>query len=251
VSTPVVNTVPALIWALWQEAGRDMGWGYWLTVSVAWLIAAAFGLKRKMPGAPVLLLCGVAFATILYGSAMAVFFHGRGRHIAPAIPLLIMCPLFFLARAVPRIGGGGLLSAALLCLVVVQTGIDTPTRVRQQLLTRLGEGRAEKLYVADVTAVTGDYWSVWPWTFATNMLHEAHDGQRPVLPVTMRAERLLERRRAEVRAGIRVAIVPSGDLLHWDIAGLPRLSLQADFPGYAVGIVGDIGGAHPSAGGKY
>ena len=167
-SIPVVNTVPALIWALWQEAGREMGWAYWLAVSVAWLIAAAFARQAEDARSALLLLCGVASATILYGSAMAVFFHGRGRHIAPAIPLLIMCPLFFLARAVPRLGGDrGLLSAALLCLVVVQTGIDTPTRVRQQLLTRLGQGRAEKLYVADVTAVTGDYWRVWPWTFAT------------------------------------------------------------------------------------
>ena len=240
IDIPAIGAVPSLVWAFWHDAGRLMGQSYWLTVGVAWMVAAVLGAQHKTAGQPVLLLCAVGSATILYGSAMAVFFDGLGRHLAPAVPLLIMCPLLFLARTVPRIGDWRFLPAALLCLVVVQTGVDTPTRVRQQLLGRLGQGRAEKLYVAGVIAVTGNYWSVWPWTFATNMLHEASDGRRPVVPVTMRAERLIERRRAEVTARTKVAVVPSGDLAYWVSARLPPLQHQTEFPGYALGIVGEL-----------
>ena len=228
-----------LIWAFWQDAVRQMGLTYFVTMGVAWVVAGVVAVRREQTRGLGPILCGVGVATFLYGSTMALFFRGVGRHIAPAIPLIVICPLLILARAFPAIADWRALSAGLLVVVVFETGSQSPTRVRQQLLKRLGEGRAEQLYIGGVTVLTGDYWRVWPLAYAINMLHEAHDGRRPVLPVTMRAERLIERRRAEVRAGIRVAVVPSGHLLHWGMAGLPGLHVQADFPGYTLGIVSD------------
>jgi hypothetical protein len=48
------------------------------------------------------LLYGSAMA-VLYGSAMAVFFMGSAVTSLQAIPLIIMCPLIVLARAVPAV----------------------------------------------------------------------------------------------------------------------------------------------------
>jgi hypothetical protein len=237
IAIPAVDALPSLVWAFWEDAVRLIGRAYWVTMGVTWIAAGAIAARRQMTGRPVLLLCGVGLATFLYGSAMAAFFHGLGRHIAPAIPLIVMCPLIVLARVVPALADWRALSVGLLVVVVLQTGLDWPRQVRHQLVERLGQGRAEKLYINNVTAVTGDYWRVWPWTFAVNMLHEARDGRRPVLPVTRRAERLIKHRRADVKARSKVAIVPSGALYYWMGARLPRLRVEAEFPGYAVGTV--------------
>jgi hypothetical protein len=238
ITIPAVDALPSLVWAFWEDAVRLIGRAYWVTMGVTWIAAGAIAARREMTARPVLVLCGVGSATFLYGSAMAAFFHGVGRHIAPAIPLIVVCPLMVLARAVPALGDCRWLSAGLLFVVVLQTGLDWPRQVRQQLVERLGQGRAVKLYTNNVTAVTGDYWRVWPWTFAVNLLHEARDGRRPVLPVTRRAELLIKHRRADVKAGSKVAIVPSGALYYWMRARLPRLLVETELPGYALGTVG-------------
>jgi hypothetical protein len=238
-ATPAVGDMRSLAWAFWRDAVHLTGAAYWVTMAVAWIAASFVAVRGGVIGRPVLLLCGVGLATLLYGSAMALLFHGLGRQIAPAVPVIVMCPLIVLARAreLPAVPGERLAAAGLLTVVLWQTGLQSPGNVRRDLVVRLGQNQAETLYMAGVTAITGDYWTVWPWTFALNLLHETHDGRRPVLPVTARAERLVRQRRADVRPRAKVAIVPSGALYHWLGARLPRLRVDAEFSGYAVATV--------------
>ena len=109
------------------------------------------------------------------------------------LPLLLGAILVVFAGHLPAVSGRFVV-AGLTGLILLQSGADWPEAGRRRLLTRFAEGHAIELYQEGVTVVTGDYWRVWPYAFALNLLHERVSGNRPCLPVALRSEDLYLRR---------------------------------------------------------
>jgi hypothetical protein len=176
----------------------------------------------------------LAVAVLLYGTLMSVFLRGLGRHIAPAIPMLTVAPLIIIGRAWPYKLPSVPAALTLVTVLLAQTGLDRPGTVRDRLIAHFGGDEAPVFHTHGVTVITGDYWSVWPLTFATNLLYERRTGSRPVLPITLRSDVLLARGGSRVAAGTIVAVVPAGDLTYWRLhRELPRLTLLPGGEGYA------------------
>ena len=70
------------------------------------------------------------------------------------------------------------MAAAMIVLVSLQAWPMPPAALRRQFVEKLGRGQAFNLYATQATVVTGDYWVVWPVTFALNLLHEQVAGGR-------------------------------------------------------------------------
>lgn len=217
---------------------RLLGPAVWLTVPA---VALALRLERGSPAArqaviAVLIGCGV------YGFVMIAFFGGTGRHLAPALPMLLGALLVVLARHVTPAAGTPA-AAVLTILVFVQSGIDSPAAGRRRLIERLAEGHAVELYQEGVTIVTGDYWRAWPYAFALNLLHEGMSGTRPVLPVALRAEDFyLQRAQHQVKPGTTLAAVAPVPYLYWDVRGpSTELSVVRTHDHYEVVVVKSIG----------
>jgi hypothetical protein len=124
----------------------------------------------------------------------------------------------------------------MVCLLA-QTGLRRPETVRRELIANLGMGRQIPFYANRVSAVTGNYWEVWPIVFATNLLHERQSGLRPVLPVVFRSAPLQSRLVSTLIPGTLVAIVPAGEFDSWTAARLPALKVEATYDGYALATV--------------
>lgn len=239
-TVPPLTAIPGMLWAFGVDGVAVIGRPFFLVTALLWLLACWSSIGqhdgRVLRLTMLAALVGVAF----YWLVMALFFRGVGRHIAPTIPVLIVVPTLVLARSVPQAGRIPIVPLGLLILaaIVAQTGVDWPENVRRRVLSALGQGREETLYAKGVVAVTGDYWDVWPLTFATNMLHERATGERPVLPVTMRSDRLVEERDSVFVVGARVAVIPSGDVGYWNAGpNRPALRPEADFGTYGLAYI--------------
>jgi hypothetical protein len=207
----------------WSDAYQSFfGPAIWIAVGGALVVV---WLERKQQIAREAVVTSLAGA-LCYGFGMALFFGAESRHATPILPLLLATVIIGLLRHVALRPSFGLILAALLtALVVAQTGVDWPQYGRRRLIDRLAQRHAAELYEAGVSVVTGDYWSAWPYTFAVNMLHERISGTRPVLTVALRGDDLYVRRRSEIVAGTKVAVVPRSDYRYWAVRG-PNVTLS-------------------------
>jgi hypothetical protein len=231
------DVIPQAV-GFWSDAyQRFLGPAVWLTVPG---VLFALRLERGNPTARQAVLA-VVVGCGLYGLVMIVFFGGEGRHLTPALPLLLGAILVVFARhlasavATPT---GFVLTA----LVLLQSGVDWPEAGRRRLISRLAEGHAVELYQEGVTVVTGDYWEAWEYTFALNLLHERVTGSRPVLPVALRSEDFYLPRAQHVTPGTKLAVVPSNFYLYWTVRG-PKveLSVVSVAEDYEVAVVKGVG----------
>jgi hypothetical protein len=208
-------TVPAVAWALYLERGSD--------AARQALIAVVIG-------------CGV------FGFVMIAFFGGTGRHLTPALPLLLGAILIVWARHLPPVAGPRVV-AALTAVVLVQSGVDRPEAGRRRLIARLAEGHAVELFQEGVTIVTGDYWRAWSYAFALNLLHEGMSGTRPVLPVALRAEDFyLQLAHQQTRPGATLAAVAPLPYLYWSVRGpASDLSVVRANDHYEIAVVKSMG----------
>jgi hypothetical protein len=233
-----LGDVTALAAGFWSDAyQRFLGPAFWLLVPAGLL---ALALERRSAIA-LQTITAIVVGSTLYAFAMIVFFGGTGRHITPMLPLLLGTILVVFARHLPAVSGW-LVVAGLTGLVLLQSGADWPAAGRLRLLTRFAEGHAIELYQEDVTVVTGDYWRVWPYGFALNLLHERVSGNRPVLPVALRSEDYYLRRAQHITPGTKIAFVPSADYHYWAVRG-PRveLSVVRVTDDYELAIVKSVG----------
>jgi hypothetical protein len=224
----------ALAVGFWSDAYQKfLGPAVWLTIP-AGLIAVA--IERRDPTACQAVLAVFA-GCIAYGFVMVALFGGTGRHIAPALPLLLGAILVAFARHLPA-ASGKYAVAVLTGLVVLQSGADWPQAGKRRLVARLAEGHALVLYQEGVTAVTGDYWHAWPYAFALNMLHEGVSGTRPVLPVALRSEDFYLQRAQQITPGSMLVIVPASERSYWLARGpKSELSVVRDYKDYQVAVV--------------
>lgn len=222
--------------AFWSDAYQQfLGPAIWLTVPFS-VIALFLERQNLVARSAVLAVFGACLA---YGALMIVFFGGVGRHVTPALPLLLGALFIVLARHVSLSRNQQrVLTAGMAVAVVLQSGVEWPEVGRRRLVTRLADGHALELYEERVTVVTGDYWRAWPYAFAINMLHERVSGERPVLTVALRSENLHEQHRRAIGPGTRLAVVPSHDSRYWSLRGPNvELSVLRTAPDYEVAIV--------------
>ena len=230
--------ITSLTVGFWSDAyQRFLGPAVWLTVPTGLL---ALALERRNATARQAVTATVV-GCALYGLVMVVFFGGTGRHITPVLPLLLGAILVVFARHLPAVSDRFVV-VGLTGLVLLQSGADWPEAGRRRLLTRFAEGHAIELYQEGVTVVTGDYWRVWPYAFALNLLHEGVSGDRPVLPVALRSEDFYLRRAQHIRPGTKIAVVPAADYHYWAVRG-PRaeLSVVRVTDDYELAIVKSVG----------
>ena len=181
------------------------------------------------------MLLAVPVGVAAYCGAMMFLLGGVGRHFAPGLVVLLTLLCGSIGRLQIAPARARVMAAAMIGLVSLQAWPMPPAALRRQLVENLGRGQALNLYATRATVVTGDYWVVWPVTFALNLLHEQVAAGRPVLPATMRDEDLLERRRSEISPGTRVIVAPSGDLRYWAAhPELPALVPLSELPGFDV-----------------
>lgn len=223
--------------AFWADLNRRMvgplGWILPAALAGAWLIGRRQGPEQRT--AMIAIPLGIA----LYAGVMVFGFLGAGRHMAPVIPIVLGLAIAVSGLRWPGLFGSRVALVAVVACAVVQLGFTSPGEARRRLVETLGKGHARELDAAGAAAVTGDYWSVWPLTFALNLLHEEVDGRRPVLPVTMRAEAVFVPRQAELKEGLIVVAVPPGDHRHWSLhSTLPSLVWQAQTPAYSLFRIG-------------
>ena len=217
----------------WIDAyARLLGPGAALLL-VAWCIAMFANRSASAPARAALL--AVPAGVVAYCGAMLFLLGGVGRHFAPGLVVLLTLLCGSIGRLPVAPARAWVMAAAMIVVVTLQAWPMPPAALRRQFVERLGRGQALNLYATQATVVTGDYWAVWPVTFALNLLHEQVAGGRPVLPATMRAEGLLERRRMQIVPGTRVIVAPSGDHRYWDAhPELPALLPHSGLPGFDV-----------------
>lgn len=238
---PAPGDIPGLLLKFWTQTG-DLGAPiFWAIVVVSWIAALVLcaGPERKVWR---LGLIGVAVFAIGYGCLMAVMFHGRSRYFAPAAPVLLGLPLTVIAL-MPSVARAltSYAAAAIALIALTAAGFRLPGAAREDLIAHLGRGQAERVHAQRVAAVTGDYWQGWELLFAANLLHEQQTGQRPILPVLERAERLEPRQLAALQPGAVVVIVPSGELTYWKTRpALPPLEVTSDGTAFALGRISGV-----------
>ncbi len=225
VRTVILADAPAQVAAFWAGAVRELGPVLWIAIALLWLAVLIPGRIRAVAVRERPWLLAAAAGSVLYGGAMAVLFDGQPRHATPVAAVLALAPLLLCARhldrILPRIATGHALSfpaagLAVAAAILLQTGVHTPAELRRHVITRVGGGHAVTLFARGVRVVTGEYWKVYPLVFATNLMHEAVGDGRPVLPVALRSEQLVDERRDQIRTGTAVAVVPSGDFFYWE-----------------------------------
>ena len=152
------------------------------------------------------------------------------------LPVCVGAPFLVLASAnskSARMFTSPFVAAATVVWLLALTGLHLPSAARRELITHLGQGYEVSLYEQRVSAVTGDYWSVWPVVFATNLLHEGSDGRRTVMPVAIRSELLLQRLVSRLNSRSVIAVIPSGSVEYWRAQpGLPELDVRRGKDGY-------------------
>jgi hypothetical protein len=239
---PTTHSAP-LIGAFWAGVYDMLGATCVVTLVLMW--AASLWLAHRVGQLTLVArgLAALAVASLLYGSAMALFLQGSPRHLMAAFPLWVAAPIVVLAcwssRSATFASGWrsrvfGAAPVLVMLWLLALTGLRSPEAARRELAANLGGGQHVTLYTRRVDAVTGDYWQVWPLVFATNLLHERENGRRPVLPVAFRCGPLLSRIAALRSPNRRVAIIPRDDLRTWEALNLPRLELLTDFGGYEI-----------------
>jgi hypothetical protein len=164
---------------------------------------------------------------------MAVLLAGLPRHAAPALPVLLMIGLFNVSgrRPLSRLQWPTML--VILVAVWLVAAPVGPASLRRQLLEQFNPSAVSAGVQFGVSAVTGDYWDVWPTTFALRYLVN-ESSRRPSLPVGLRAERLWTGV-AGLAAGDTVLIVPPEHLVYWNrVPAAPRLEPVARGDGFEV-----------------
>jgi hypothetical protein len=233
----VIDAVPVAA-TFWSDAYRRLlGPAIWLTIPA---FAFVLRLERHSDTArhgliAVLAGCGV------YAFVMIAFFGGTGRHLTPALALLLGALLIAFARHATAIATRPAV-AVLALVILVQSGVDWPAAGRRRLVDRLAEGHAVELYQEGVTMVTGDYWRAWSYAFALNLLHEGISGTRPVLPVALRAEDFyLQQAHQQVKPGTTLAAVTPVPYLYWEVRG-PKgeLSVVRSNEHYEIAVVKSV-----------
>ncbi len=234
---PSPDTIPPLAWSFVLDALAAAGRSFWVVAGILWALAVVVAhrdprLRREIP-----VLVVMAAGATIYALAMALFFQGRGRHLAPILPLIIGMPLAVMVRRYPRVLRSRGLPVAVVVALVLQTGLAMPATVRRDLLATLSTGKELGLFAKSVSVVTGDYWEVWPLAFAVNLLHEQVDGSRPVVPVAMRSDQLVQVKAAHLVPGALVAVV-NGDTSYWQHGThLPPLEMKQRDAGFDLATI--------------
>ena len=232
-----VGAIPAALTSLWLDVIHQTGAGFLFVVGALWLAAGLWTVRGPDQDTARRVLWAIAIGSVAYAVVMTILFRGVGRHMSPVFVVALVAPMIILHRAGVRGLGAPAVAAIAALTVVAQTGIATPRSLRQDLVATLGLGRAEVAFKRGVRAVTGNYWDVWTVTFATNLLHERAMGARPVLPVAMRAERLIGRAR-DLPRDARVLVVPSGDVSYWrSLVRVPLGSAVSEFGTFSITYV--------------
>lgn len=230
VARPGSADLMPLLSAFWGETFQMYGPVFWPVVGVLWALALAAVVRRPDRRRELAGLFALGAAVVLYGAVMALFLRGGGRHIMAALPLLPVAPFLILARtvAVPHwLTNHRPIAAFAAIWLIALNGFHHPGKVRRAVIACLGQSSASNFYSRQVTAITGDYWSVWPVTFATNLIHEANSGQRPVLPLTIRSEPLHTQIGQFLHPGALVAVLPADRLDYWQAhPSLPPLDID-------------------------
>ena len=78
-----------------------------------------------------------------------------------------------------------------------------------------------------VSAVTGDYWSVWPVVFATNLLHEQRERATARAACRRSLRGASSTRFLDSAHEADIAVIPSGSVDYWRAQpGLPELDIR-------------------------
>jgi hypothetical protein len=242
IAPPVWSEAPLMLSRFFIDTYVMGGLVFWSVLLALWLFAlwSSFRLRNVWPAARDTLVCSL-IASIVYGMSMALFASGLPRHMMAAVPLLYVLPLVVTAQSLPRAATVASLAAVPVMLAVgLLIGVQNPKDARRALTEVLGQGLQNSLYGHRVVAVTGDYWSVWPLVFATNLLHEQMDGSRPVLPIALRADILRSRWRDTLRPDMAVAIIPAEDRLYWTVQpDLPPLHTVEKHTTWTLALTGE------------
>jgi hypothetical protein len=194
------------------------GIGVWIVV-VIWAIATYMASETERR-----VLSVVLVGSVLYGSVMAVLLSGLERHGSPLLPLLLVSGLSVVAKAscVARFAPMGAIAAALAVALVAEP--RAPGALRRSLLASLGGDSVPVALSYNVSIVTGDYWRVWPVTFALRYLVPPRMLSEPVTPVALRADAMTRARAGQFRSGAVVLVIPHENLSWWSrVPGVPAL----------------------------
>ncbi len=208
-------TIPATFDSFRVDVVRQTGFGFLAFVGVLWFVSLLSTSRRADGGTERTMLGAVALGSIVYAILMVTMFQGLGRHMSPVFVVALAGPLLVLHRSADADRFATAVTFIVASAVIAHSGLTTPRTLQRELVASLGHGRAEVAYGRGAKAITGDYWEVWTLAFATNLLHEQATGERPVLPVAMRAERLIELHARDLVANSPVVVVPSDDLGYW------------------------------------
>jgi len=208
---PPAGQVVPLLDAFWTSTlSRIFGNGVWVVLAI-WVIAMAMAgaTERRW-------MLAVVAGGALYGCVMAVLFAGLDRHAAPLIPLFLVSGLAVIARmnGLARVAPAVALLIGLAIIFVAKP--QTPNSLKASLLARLGGKPVTEALNHDVSIVTGDYWSVWPVTFALRYLIPDGLLSKPVFPVVLRSDPMVRAGANRFRPGAVVLVIPRGDLSWWN-----------------------------------
>jgi hypothetical protein len=129
------------------------------------------------------------------------------------LALMAMTPLANLAAGRGRWAIGFLAAATLFAAATVRYGFPSPDRPRRDLNALTGRWTAD-LFAANVDAVGGDYWIVWPIVYHANMVRQQNGDDRFVYAVTLRSKVLLREWKQTHCGELRVAVPKDGNDLY-------------------------------------
>ena len=223
-ATPTIS-VPQSDWvkswrAFWNYVQELHGTTTWESVAVGMAVlgqAATLALRVR-PGYPIvraaiILLIPAAIEVLFMGTRHWPALNGHHpRYVLGALEsvqltfaLLTALPLARIAAERGRWLCFGIAAAALFCVIADRYGFPSASRPRHEIDIHTGRWTAP-LLAADVDALGGDYWSVWPTLFHTNMVLRERGERRCIIAVSYRGRPLLERWDWSSQPVLRVAV---------------------------------------------
>ena len=229
-------------WKIYRDHFEELpGMNIWLWTMLGAAGCGLFALviSRRRPGYPAL-----AAIPVLLVPALAEFlFIGtrewpakNGHHpryvlgtvesTQMLLALMAVAPLASLARGRTQWVIAWLAALSLLATSTIRYGFPSPDRPRRELEALTGRW-TDDLLSANVDAVGGDYWTVWPIIYHANLVRQQNGDSRRFYTVTLRSLVLLREWRESHHGDLRVAVLKDPDERNMfftcaEISGLTR-----------------------------
>jgi hypothetical protein len=136
------------------------------------------------------------------------------------LALLAVLPLAGWAAGRGRWLLGGLAALALFAGATSRYGFPSPDRPRRDIEARTSELTAE-LLAADVDAIGGEYWVVWPAVYHVNMVRREAGDDRMMYGVSDRGRVLLQQWPRSPNRPLRVAVLNTPEQREWFLTYIP------------------------------